>query len=763
MTDRLDAWKRIVLDPCNASVQRRNTAAVRDSLEQIVNYITNINQEGGADEIVFFEVQEDDIGDPDNDGVHVKALDLTTFGATGVDYTLYDYTPNKRFVQNFVQGFRGVGRISPEIGELSLVVIELEGMARWIDGTLTEDWGATAANSIEASVENYWGAFPNIHDPGATVTVYDRDHVGFNAKEGDRFLAVWDEKDQEYILVKVNDEEVVFFRVKDSTGQFTQSTVVEELEFTQSGTANITVTKTGREFIAYDYTPNLRFAPNFVEDYYGVGRHAPELDDALIVMEVEGLARFIDGEFLSDMIGGFASGRVDHFWGAHPNVYDPGSPVQVWDPNRLASDAKTGDAFIAIWDEQRQKYILIVSKRDCPCGFSGEVEYIRVCNTDTNSCCLWDGVIKRLDAERTDNFCAPEYCFKPIWIWDFVTAPNGEGVTFPMPCPPSYQWCGYGMLLKRGHDCNGDIRDVYAVMRDSCCECFCPGTTVKVTIPAFDCQPELVFNATCVTKNPMEPEIEPGWWGEFEYTGEYPLIGRVVNIDPLFPLIIGGENIDSVYVVLGCNTRNLTGDNLTFADFCRIDRTFYNPVDSDEFVEYFGDFTSIGTVSGPDVPILDSEGHLIFCSRKEQYGLFFKCSQGNTFGATLYHLSPEGDRTLNIDACTGTLQVPGEGEHIGDANGSDDSASGCCDFQDASTHDTVFGGSYSCDSVLSKDTNNLVFNGWNPWQYHVLGGCRATIAAHFPALAPYIPAVDPGETIVTFDIDWSGTDECKEL
>lgn len=774
-TDRIRKWREILLDPCNLSAQRRNTATIRQSFEEINNYfITNITEVTGGDpndEIVFFEVQANDLGDPGNDGVAVKALDLTTFDPTGADYTLFDYTPQKRFAKNFVDGYYGVGKKAPEIQEDALVVIELEGRARWIDGTLDEDMGATTPWEVRVNVDNFWGAYPNIHDPGAQVIVHDRNKLGYNAVVGNRYMAVWDEQDQVYVLVSVEDEELVFFRVKDSTNQGDQSCIVEELEFIETGGV-LTTQVTGREFTLWDPTPHLRFSMNFVEHYFGCGRHTPELaDDALICVELEGLARYIDGTLAGDMSGGTALANVDHFWGAFPNFQDPGAQVTVHDRNNFAENAKSGDRYIAIWDEQEQVYVLIIPGRECPCGFSGEMEYVMVCECEANSCCLWSAVIKRPDPYRTTDFCVPDWCYVPIWLWDYQGVSAGD--PFPLsPCNATNKWCGFAKLVKRGHDCNGIIRDVYAFYRDNICECPCPGKTLDVTIEAFDCiEEDIVFEATCVTKNPMVDTAGSGWWGEFEIEGEYPMIGLGLSIEP-FSTPDG--DVTHIYVVLGCNNTSYSATE----DYCRIQRAFYmrseaNAMLPDEFVEVFGSFTAIQPpVWDPaPTPIVDEFDCQMFCSRPAKYGMFIQCVGGKIIGAVVYHLFPEGSINRIEDDCAG-LMVPSEHEFFNDQNSlTMINQSDCCEFNAVGETDTIFGNSDAIEGggvlcpapVVEQESSGTLTKQFNPVQYHVLGGCRDTIAQLHGATFPSICGDTAGTAVATVHFSWGGQPACTDL
>ena len=184
-------FRDIVLNPCNASAERRNTAAIREALEELSNAIKD-----QGDEVVPFKVQTTAVG---ASTVAVLAVnrDLTPW-VFDQAMVAYDYSPDGRFGPNMVAGHYGFGRLAPEISDTALEIIELDGMARFIEGSLT---GNMTSGEAPANTTTAYGAYPNSMPPTDPVTVYDRLSIMSSATTGQDFLAIWDEQDQKDIIV----------------------------------------------------------------------------------------------------------------------------------------------------------------------------------------------------------------------------------------------------------------------------------------------------------------------------------------------------------------------------------------------------------------------------------------------------------------------------------------------------------------------------------------------------------------------------------
>lgn len=748
-SSRLDAWRRLTLDPCNRTVERRNWASTRDALEQIVNYITNIANVSGSGPVLF-KVTTTAIGAASTDAVLLTLPDFTDDGAGVV---IYDYTPNRRFARNFVDGYYGVGFLAPEIAENAVVVMELEGKARFIDGTMNENMPVD--KMVQVSVDNYWGAFPNIHDPGTNFDVHDRNNFAPNATTGDRFLAVWDEQEQEYVLVN-------HYKASEST-----DVILFRLEETDIGATSISAKEwnyvsedwTGRDLTVYDLTPNLRYAQNFEDGYIGWGRLSQEIAaDAVVVFEMEGKARFIDGTLAEDVVGGNSSGDVENYWGAYPNIHDPGTPVDLVDREGYAEGAQAGARFLAVWDEQTQEYILILP---VVTPSVANVEFLRYCATGdveldiANECCLFPGEIFRIDSAST-NFCEPAYCVTPVWLYCY------QGVSQYQPWPLGEGWCDFGRFIRSNFNCAGDGRDVYGIDCGLCTPCDCPGAHMYATVQAFDCQGDKGFSMTKVSQNPITGSGSEGWWGEFTLSGFYPL--SVMQI-PTVLFSFNGEDHTEVYVSLACNQTPYA----TLADLCTAGKVYVLMLSGD-YVEYTGPYESTGV--DLEQTFVDSEDCQVFCSRTFTYGVFIQCSvnpdplQKSLSGGVIYHLWPEGSITRIEDPLLG-LSVPSPGQNFDDPDSIDmvgldnqPTTVECCEYTQLGRFNPDFGDTYSCGAiVLPNDISGRTCSS-DVMKYHVFGGCKDTIAYYHGALP--ICGDTTGSDYVYIQFDWSGTDQCKE-
>lgn len=202
MTPSINRYKDIVLNPCNRSVERRNTAAIRDALQALAEQQPEATPSsgGGGSQLVFFEVQADAVGNP---SVAVKEMIYDTiggtWGATGADYTAYDWTGSQNV--NFRTGALGFGRINTQVAVDALEVMSIEGVARVIEVSLTENMGMTTTKQAAADVDAFWGDLPNGRDPGASVIIHDITNMAPAATMGSKALAIWDEKRQIYVMV----------------------------------------------------------------------------------------------------------------------------------------------------------------------------------------------------------------------------------------------------------------------------------------------------------------------------------------------------------------------------------------------------------------------------------------------------------------------------------------------------------------------------------------------------------------------------------
>lgn len=274
-----------------------------------------------------------------------------------------------------------------------------------------------------------------------------------------------------------------------------------------------------------------------------------------------------------------------------------------------------------------------------------------------------------------------------------------------------------------------------------------------MTIWPFDCQPTTLVTLNSVSQDPIAGDDQAGWWGEFSYTGYYPVIAKQVPVIPFNWEEMSETGIDLVYVVIGCNNTSYS----SLADLCTASKV-YVQLSSGEFVEYTGAYT-VSSYSFIDYAITDAFDCQIFCSRTFKYGMYVRCTsgfggQGNLLGGLLYHLYPESDLARISDEVTG-LSVPSTGKYFHDEQGISlttycGSATGTCD--------TAFGDSYSptCSIVMPNETGGAVITGVNPMAYHVFGGCIDVIALHKGSTPLVLPicGAGSGATQVNFTFTW---------
>lgn len=233
-----------------------------------------------------------------------------------------------------------------------------------------------------------------------------------------------------------------------------------------------------------------------------------------------------------------------------------------------------------------------------------------------------------------------------------------------------------------------------------------------------------------------------GWWGEFSFTGNYPVIAKLVSTHAFSYL---GESHTEVYVVIGCNN---TAYN-TLADMCTAS-TVYVLLLSGEYVPYTGAYTKFND-DFFDTPITDIAGCQILCSRTFRYGVYARCVDGTFQGALLYHLLPEGSITRHPDTDGIGLSIPSEGEYFADAQGI--TTTSFCNYA-TGTSDTVFGNSRICVTPITmpNETGGAVFTGTNIMQYHVFGGCPAAIQLHHGSLN--LCGAPTGASVVNYTFTW---------
>lgn len=199
MAPESSRWRDIVLNPCNHSAERRNWAATKDALQALAEQPAATPEVVAGSDLKFFQVTADAIGSDSCSVVEVAwNSGSSLWEPTGTTYTAYDWSPNGVFKQNFVEDFYGVGRVNEEVAADALEVLAIEGYARFIEGTAT---GSMSSQQVTVTINEYWGDPLNGRSPGASVTVKDPTNNAPQLANGDKVLAVFDEKNQEYVLI----------------------------------------------------------------------------------------------------------------------------------------------------------------------------------------------------------------------------------------------------------------------------------------------------------------------------------------------------------------------------------------------------------------------------------------------------------------------------------------------------------------------------------------------------------------------------------
>lgn len=192
-------WRDIVLNPCNQSAERRNWAATKDALQALADQpVAEPTTVAGSD-LRFFQVITSNIG---GDSCQVREVSwnsgTSAWDTLGDEFEAFDWTPDGGFKQNFVEDFYGIGRLNENVGAKALEIIAIEGYARFIQGTAT---GGMSGGTVTVSITDFWGDPLNGRSPGASATVHDEANNAPNLANGDKVIAVFDEKRQQYVLV----------------------------------------------------------------------------------------------------------------------------------------------------------------------------------------------------------------------------------------------------------------------------------------------------------------------------------------------------------------------------------------------------------------------------------------------------------------------------------------------------------------------------------------------------------------------------------
>ena len=153
---------------------------------------------------------------------------------------------------------------------------------------------------------------------------------------------------------------------------------------------------TGDKYWAVDWTPNSRYLDNLRQigttGWGKVSTDITEIDIAgtllpvLEIVNVDGLARFIEYTLATVFQGQRATGIVRAFWGEYPNSIDPGEQVVLFDRQGIMGTGTQGDRGVAILDESLDEYIPIVPPPAAPSGGPFTALYARATASGTFTC-----------------------------------------------------------------------------------------------------------------------------------------------------------------------------------------------------------------------------------------------------------------------------------------------------------------------------------------------------------------------------------------
>ena len=159
MSDLAKLYQAILLDPCNDGAERRNWSNIRDAFEEVEDIINNIIVEGDGgdtvitgDNLILFQCTATNIG---STSCPVKRMTWngSVWQANGDDYVAYDWSTNGKYKMNFVEGHQGIGVLRTSVASDAVLVITLEGFARFCEITFN---GPFSGSTASAEVENYW-------------------------------------------------------------------------------------------------------------------------------------------------------------------------------------------------------------------------------------------------------------------------------------------------------------------------------------------------------------------------------------------------------------------------------------------------------------------------------------------------------------------------------------------------------------------------------------------------------------------------------
>lgn len=793
------AYRSINPHPCGPTQESKNTALTKETLEALDDLIPEDGfsepSAGGGDGLVPFIVTANAESNP----VSVKIADREQEPwAFEVEKQAYD--PSERvFLHNFKVGHYGWCRLAPEIGDEAVEIVSMEGQIRFFTGTL-----ATKVTDGEATanIDKMFGSASDGFDISteSAVDVFDRLGIMEDKPAGTKVLAIYDERENEYIIIgEQNTEgdrirpfvvveagvngacEVKLADMSESPWTFTiERTALDPFYYTQDGDP------------ANDENAVARgvFFRNMKVGHYGFCREIthPTVENAVEILSLEGRARYITGT-LADTMGPHAPLDVEFDFGAFPNSVPAAAQVTIHDRLKMMENQPIGTPALGLYDEDRDEYIAIGKPRQ---KFEvGTMHQINICDPITNSCCAFLGYAHKM-IEVSSNTCGHTFCGEPCFVMceNYQLLPDTDYREETPAITDSYgnniqDWCDWARKTGMTMVCNGAELPVY-VIRCPCAPCVCPtpGQTIRAIYDPLDglelgnpvpgTEPRCGFpnfDMKCVTRDPIELNL-PGpnqefWWGEFTVAGYYPYMGTPFDIEPAGQFDFNyiddegnpqTETIDIIYLVwLPKSTDPTDGGNYEF----------WFPYDGgyEKWAKHEGDLP-LGDGLGGWEPILDDFGFVHLYPTYYRYGILGFCTSTdpdpsvNLF--TIYHLRRDKENVL--DGCD-DMMVP-QPDHEIQSDGMDEHAqtvSTCCQVSKRFYCDLQFGGANEWTvEAVEIDTNGLVID--IAYEFHILGGCRDHIAKSLQDLG-YGDIVEFGDVnrgLSSWRVNWSGNPE-KDL
>lgn len=235
--------------------------------------------------------------------------------------------------------------------EAEYEIIWMETQARYIEFTLNEQLSGPSA---EVTVDAWW----NIKEPegaeGGPVEVHDRLQQWTQAPEGARGFAIWDEKEDQYVIVFCEHyAEGIAFTAYEDWKEFPDSIEVTVDDYWRG--LDPTDPATGHALVI-DYHGLFK---HFRTDAKGIATYNKEMNIYLIT-ECQSKAGWIWVTLSEDMSGDPASAQatVEGYKGTQQDVQNPGSIVLRGIPG-ISDGLKSGTVTMALYSSEDDVYFAL--------------------------------------------------------------------------------------------------------------------------------------------------------------------------------------------------------------------------------------------------------------------------------------------------------------------------------------------------------------------------------------------------------------------